>query len=1047
MKCWLSVVLISGLFFFAPWYARGADSNPGIDYHGQVTFGGVPLPGAIVTAIQGTEHFTTTCDQQGFYSFPQLANGKWTLQVQMTGFVTVKQDVLMGPKTLAGKWDLKLVPLEKMRAAIRASAAAAPPASSATVPAKASTPSEVQQNAGRVVAQNPTTAKNASAGKADSHTELSEQTEGGLLIHGSENNGAASRFAQAASFGNNRNTNKGMYNGGIGLTYGGSALDANPFSLTGQNTPKPNFSNVRGSASIGGPLNIPHVTQTGPFFFVSYQWSRNLSASTLATQVPDAAERAGDFSQALNTQGQPVEIFNPATGLPFTNNLIPQISPQAHALLNFYPLPNFNSATRYNYEIPLVTNTGGDSLQARMNKKLKLDSLSGGFNFQKGRTLSPNLFGFTDATHSSGMSTNINWWHRLSRRFFLSTSYQFSRSTMLATPYWEDRANVSGEAGIAGNDQEPVNWGPPTLGFSSGIAGLSDLRSSFSRSRTSAASSSVVWNHHAHNVTAGGDFRRQEWNYLSQHNPRGGFTFTGVATQGTVDGATVGGSDFADFLLGIPDASSIAFGNADKYFRESVYDAYLNDDWRFRPELTLNLGVRWEYGAPVTEIYNRLVNLDVAPGFTAVAPVLASAPLGSLTGEHYPTSLVRPDKHGIEPRLGLAWRPLASTLVVRAGYGIYYDTSGYQRLAVQMDQQAPLSKSWSVQNSAACPLTLANGFNGCSTTTPDTFALDPNFRVGYAQNWQVSVQHDLPASMQMTAAYLGIKGTRGQQEFLPNTYAPGATSPCPACPVGFAYLTSNGNSNREAGLIQVRRRLRSGMTASVRYTYSKSVDDDSAVGGLGAVAPNQSFSATQGSTAGLAGLTIAQNWLDLDAERGPSNFDQRHLLNIQGQYTSGMGKGGGTLMGGKKGKLLKEWTVSSQLTMGSGLPETANYVSPIPGTGVIGPLRPESTGAPVYAGQAGLFLNPAAFAAPSPGQWGNVGRDSIFGPALFGLNTGLGRTLRWDRLNLDFQIESNNVLNHVTYTRWDTTVNSTQFGLPVSANAMRSLQASLRVRF
>ena len=133
--------------------------------------------------------------------------------------------------------------------------------------------------------------------------------------------------------------------------------------------------------------------------------------------------------------------------------------------------------------------------------------------------------------------------------------------------------------------------------------------------------------------------------------------------------------------------------------------------------------------------------------------------------------------------MGIAWRPISgSSLVVRAGYGIYDDTSVYQTIAKQMAQQSPLSKSLSVENSAACPLTLANGFNPCSSTTQNTFAVDPNFRVGYAQNWQLAVQRDLPGSLQMTATYLGIKGTRGLQEFLPNTYPIGAANPCPSCP-------------------------------------------------------------------------------------------------------------------------------------------------------------------------------------------------------------------------------------------------------------------------
>ena len=119
---------------------------------------------------------------------------------------------------------------------------------------------------------------------------------------------------------------------------------------------------------------------------------------------------------------------------------------------------------------------------------------------------------------------------------------------------------------------------------------------------------------------------------------------------------------------------------------------------------------------------------------------------------------------------------------------------------------------------------------------PDTFAIDPNFRVGYAQNWQLPVQRDLPGALVMTATYLGIKGTRGMQEFLPNTYPIGAANPCPSCPAGFVYRTSNGNSTREAGQIQLRRRLRSGFTASLDYTYAKAVDDDAQVGAQGHVA-------------------------------------------------------------------------------------------------------------------------------------------------------------------------------------------------------------------
>ena len=146
----------------------------------------------------------------------------------------------------------------------------------------------------------------------------------------------------------------------------------------------------------------------------------------------------------------------------------------------------------------------------------------------------------------------------------------------------------------------------------------------------------------------------------------------------------------------------------------------------------------------MTELHGRLVNLDLNSGFTAGAPVLGTDPVDPVTGAHYPASLVRPDRRGFEPRIGISWRPIpASTVVVRGGYGIYRDTSVYQALVLQMAQQAPLSTSFSVQNSAACPLTLANGFD-LRLDHADTFAIDPNYRIGYAQTWQLSVQRDLP---------------------------------------------------------------------------------------------------------------------------------------------------------------------------------------------------------------------------------------------------------------------------------------------------------------
>ena len=962
------------------------------DHHGQVRFGGLPVPGASVTAIQGDQHLATITDQQGAYAFPNLPDGVWTIHVEMLCFDPLTRQVTISAGSPTAEWDLKLLPMDEIRKS------AGPPLPALTIN-RSDAPKGFQHTDLTASSAPPPPANDT---PPETAAEMNQRAADGFLINGSSNNGASSPFALAPAFGNSRRNSRSLYTGGIGLILDNSALDARAFSLTGQDTPKPSYSRLQGVATLGGPLKFPHLLKTGPNFFVGYQWVRNRNATIQSTLMPTAAQRMGDLSLI------PAVIMDPAAGVPFSGSLIPltRIASQARSLLNLYPQPNF--AGTYNFQTPLVSATHQDSLQSRFNQSIdRKNQISGTFAFQSIRADNPNAqgFGFLDTTSSLGLNTSANWRHVFAPRFFANFGFQFSRLATHITPYFENRDNNSSDKGISGNDPGPMFWGPPALQFSSGIAGLSDAQASFNRNQTSAISAAVLWNHNGHNVSFGADFRRQEFNYLAQQDPRGTFTFTGAAS----------GSDFADFLLGIPDASSIAYGNADKYLRASNYDAYITDDWRVNPELTINYGIRWEYGAPITERYARLANLDLAPAFTAGSPIVAN-------------NLIRPDKHGFEPRVGIAWRPFSgSSTIVRAGYGVYYNTSVYQSIAIQMAQQLPTSKNLSVQNLPPYPLTLADGFDAPSHPT---FAVDPDLRVGYAQNWQLSVQRDLPASLVMTATYLGAKGTRGMQEFLPNTYPAGVANPCPLCPTAFTYLASNGNSTRESGEFQLRRRLHNGFTASLDYTFSKSIDD-SALGGK-----NQAVN------------VIAQNWLDLSAERGLSTFDQRHLLNAQIQYTTGMGAGGGTLMNGWRGELFKEWTVTSTITAATGLPLTPTYIAPVSGTAVTGPLRPNVTGAALYSPPPGLYLNPAAYALPAPGQWGDAARDSITGPDQFTLNASLSRTFRLsDRLNLDARLDATNALNHVTFPAWNTTVASPLFGLPVSANAMRSVQTTVRLRF
>lgn len=950
---------------------------------GRVLFSGLAVPGATVTARQGSRDIGTVSDDDGAFHFDALEDGVWMLRVDMLGFVTESREITVpfsGPPII---WPLTMRPSAEI-----VGRAASPPAAASATPAAA--------------------------------TDVGVEEQGELVdvINGSVNNGAATPFAQPRAFGNNRPSSGALYTGGLSVVLGNSAWNARPFSFGGSGVPAPAYGDAQLGFTLSGPLRIPRLLTNGPQSYVAYQHGVTHTAMTQSALMPTAAERRGDFSGSL------LGVRDPLSGLPFSGNVIPagRISPQAVALAAYYPQPNVSAPGSANYQRPVVTATRQDQLQLGVTQPVSnRTTLIGTFAFQRTVTDSVNLFDFTDTSRTSSLDAAATWARRFNPRLSLRVKYQFTRAATNVTPFFANRRNVSGEAGIENNNQDPANFGPPTLLFPD-VADLRDVDSQHSVSQTHAVGAEVSHRRGRHNLTIGGDLRRTGVDVSSQPDPRGTLAFTGAAS----------GHAFADFLLGVPATSAIAFGNTSAHLRGPAYDAYVIDDFRVRGGLTLNLGVRWEYEAPFTETSGRLVNLDVAPGLTAVHPVLATNPVGSLTALSYPTSLFGSDTRGVQPRLAVSWRPVAgSTLVVRASYGVYRNLGLYQPLALLLAQQPPFSRTVSVANGPLTPLTLADPFPSSLPNT-NTFAVDRNFRAGFAHTWQVSAQRDLPASLTVIAAYLGAKGSHLPQASLPNTYPQGADNPCAICPSGFVYLTSNGRSLRNAGQFTIRRRLHNGFTASLQYTLAKSTDDAA------------TFSNT---TVSPKSLDLAQDWLDLSAERGPSSFDQRHLVALQFQYTSGVGVAGGTLVDGVRGRLFKDWTIASQLTAGSGLPITPVSFMAVPGTGVVG-VRPSLTGVAPEPAPPGYYVNPGAYTAPVPGTWGNAGRNSIRGPRQFALDMSVWRVFRLrGRVNLEWRVAATNVLNRVTFATIHPVINSPQFGLPTLANAMRRVQTALRLRF
>jgi hypothetical protein len=390
---------------------------------------------------------------------------------------------------------------------------------------------------------------------------------------------------------------------------------------------------------------------------------------------------------------------------------------------------------------------------------------------------------------------------------------------------------------------------------------------------------------------------------------------------------------------------------------------------------------------------------------------------------------VKPDRTNFSPRFGFAWRPFTKhSTRVNGGYGMYYLTSVYTTFANNLAAQPPFASNLSISTTPTSPGTIQNAL---TLATPgsltNTRAIDPNYRIGYVQSWQLSVQNDLTHSFVGTITLNHTKGTGLDQQFLPNSLPPGTKTPAFSFPSGYIFQQANGNSTMNSATFQLMRRSRNGISGNLMYMFSKAIDD----GGVGTL--------------------IAQNWLALSSERALSNFDARHTVNAQWQYSTGVGTRGGTLLNGWKGVVLKDWTFINSMQIRTGSPLTAmagGNRTVVGGTGVTGPVRADATGIGIDGSDPGYGFDRAAFASPAAGSWGSAGRNVIPGPTIFSLNASLGRVFRvGERRNIDLRFDAQNILNHVTITNWGTTLSSSTFGLPTSAAAMRRFNATLRFRF
>lgn len=853
------------------------------------------------------------------------------------------------------------------------------------------------------------------------------------------------------------------------------ALDARSYSIQGAPAQKPSYNQLKFGAFVGTPLKVPGLFDWSKSTFITGGWNGTRGSTpydSFAT-VPTVPERGGDFRGLTSPTGTPITIFNPVTGQPFANNTLTTISPQAQALLNYFPEPNLPGLTQNFHYITSAT-TDTDSISFRLihnfvpgaNGPIMIGPGGGGFGGGGGRgggTRRPrnNLnVGFNwsrskaetiGALPALAGNTNTQGWNGTAGWIYgkgkatNTLRFAYNHNRVSTTNLYSGITDVAGNAGITGISTDPFNWGLPGIASTSFTA-LSSPVPSRELDQTYTITDQIFWNRAKHNWRLGGDYRRIAQGFRSARNAEGTFIFNGFATSEYLPGSTTAvsntGYDFADFLLGLPAQTTLQSGTNAYEFRANSFDLYAQDDWRLLPSLSLNLGLRYEYIGPYTETQGQITNLDVSFSPSAVTAFqVLPGQAGPFHGT-FPASLVHPDRDAFAPRIGLAWR-LGRKTVVRAGYGINYNLAQYGTFIRNFAFQPPFAIAATNVSQLTDPLTLENGFPGNSpNAATNNYALNPNYKLGYVQIWNFDIQRQLPWNMQLNIGYNGAKGTRLDTEraLIPSCVSVSCqTSPTEVI-APFIYESSEGDSILHAASVRIRKRMSKGLGISAQYVFSKSLDDATSIGAEGSV-------------------VVAQNPFNLSAERSLSSFDQTHKFTGSWIYDLPFGDGKWFLTKGPLSHVVDGWQWSGDFTIASGLYFTPNVLGATADIqrGVSGSVRANILpGQPIALGNPttrewfniNAFCQPSACVGTAGPGYGDAGRNIVQGPTQFVFDMAMSKTITIRETRaLELRLQASNIFNTPYFSSINTTVNSQLFGQVTGVANMRRATMVARFRF
>lgn len=813
-------------------------------------------------------------------------------------------------------------------------------------------------------------------------------------------------------------------------------MDAHQFFFGGTFLPKNPLKQNQFGASLGGPIKRDRT-----FAFFSWESLRNVQSSPgSAGPMPSPLERAGDFSQSKN---KPID---PTTGQPYTNNVIPasQISQPAVTVANLlFPMPNapgnilnFNApgSQNINQYVTRVDHSFGDR-----------DRINGSYFYNDNYLVSnfglPFEEGYSHWTNNHVTATYVKI---LSPTKVNSLSYTFNFLHFQRNCDPIDPGQYPGKPGVAPGfrfqdagvmtvPSDPKYVVSTRFGSIAGYFGTNGNTYFDVTPWVDEFRDSLTITLGSHLIKVGGEFSHTEA-YRHENISADGSTYSW--------GGSIANNGWAEYLLGRPNQYS---QESSTVRTDSIYDSlgvFVQDDWKARRNLTLNLGLRWEPNLGVID-----GNGETTAFRSGQQSVLyPNAPLGLVfPGDAGISAITHPRNWlNLAPRLGFAWLPFGpdSKTSIRGAYGIFYNTErDYLENETQIVQPFVLNINVVENNNPqgfVNPWAVFPGGNPFPYTPPTTPAgraaiqfvlpaqiqrfFGPNWRTPYNQQWNFSIQRQVPWNTVVSAAYVGSKGTHlvlnAEQDpavFIPgngpNGQALSTTANINARRINTNFQTINeaytgGNSNFNSLQLSANRRFVRGITVNLSYTWSKVLDYESLD----------------------RNASLPQNPLNIRPEYGPADFDHRKVFFAT--FLAAIPLPGKS---GLVSKFTQGWQVNGIFRYISGDVLTVNPgVDTVLNGDAVSNERVNMVGTPILPGGAAfnqLYLNTASFVRAPLGAFGNEGRNAFNGPGNWNLDASFFKTTSiTERARLEYRFESFNALNHPQFGNPSTNLSAGTFG-------------------